>query len=202
MDTIRRSQLFGWLGGAAALAVVVLLVAGTLGAGSVHAQEAGATYTGPVATQTAECGGGTVSFTVSDDGSSISRIVLDGTTVGGVAANTLSDPPGPFVIDVSLAISAGSFGGNYEPLPGVDAAAEGTFDGDSLSGSFGVEALACTGVTFTATKVTAGEGDMTLPTSGTGPMSGPGVALGWALAAGAFGIASLAIGAAVRQRVR
>lgn len=202
MDNIRRSQLFGWLGGAAALAVVALLVVGTLGAGGVHAQEGGASYTGPIDTLTADCGGGTVSLTLSDDGSSVVQLVLDGATVGGVEVNTLSDPPGtPFVVDVALAISGGSFDAAFEPLTGVDAVAEGTFDGDSVSGSFGVEALDCTGVTFTATKVETVAGDMTLPTSGTGPLSDSGIALGWALAAGAFGIASLAIGAAVRRRV-
>ncbi len=202
MGNIRKSQLFGWLGGAAALAVMALLVVGTLGAAGVHAQEGGATYTGPIDTQTAECGGGTISLILSDDGSSISQIVLDGVTVGGVAVNTLSDPEGPFVVDVDLAISGGSFSDAFEPLPGVDAVAEGTFDGDSVSGSFGVDALDCTGVTFTATKVAAVVIDTSLPTSGTGQLSDSGLSLAWALAAGAFGIASLAIGTAVRRRVR
>ncbi len=203
MDNIRKGQLFGWLGGAAALAVVALLVVGTLGAGGVHAQEGGATYTGPIDTLTAECGGGTISFILSDDGSSVSQVVLDGVTVGGVEVNTLSDPPGgPFVVAVDLAISGGSFDAGFQPLEGVDAVAEGTFDGDSLSGSFGVEALACVDVSYTATKAEPVVIDTSLPTSGTGPMSDSGIALGWALAAGAFGIASLAIGAAVRRRVR
>ena len=202
MDKIRKSQLFGWLGGAAALAVVALLVVGTLGAGGVHAQEGGATYTGPIDTLAEDCGGGTVSLIVSDDGSSVVQLVLDGATVGGVAVNTLSDPEGPFVVDVELAISGGSFDGAFEPLPNVAAAAEGTFDGDTVSGSFGVEQLGCVGVTFTATKVAAVNGDTSLPKSGTGPLSDSGIALGWALAAGAFGIASLAIGTAVRRRVR
>ena len=203
MDNIRRSQLFGWLGGAAALAVVALLVVATLGAGGVHAQEGGASYTGPIDTLTDECGGGTVTLTLSDDGSSVVQLTLDGTTVGGVEVNTLSDPPGsPFVVDVTLAISGGSFDGAFEPLPGAAAVAEGTFDGDNVSGSFGVEALDCVGVTFTATKVAAVTGDMVLPTTGTGPLSDSGIALSWALAAGAIGMASLAIGAAVRRRVR
>ena len=209
MDTIRRSQLFGWLGGAVALAVVALLVVGTLGAGSVHAQEGGASYTGPIDTLTDECGGGTVTLTLSDDGSSVVQLTLDGATVGGVEVNTLSDPPGgPFVVDVALAISGGSFEGDFEPLPGVAAVAEGTFDGDNVSGSFGVEALDCTGVTFTAEKVeavvmdTEGVPDTDLPKSGTGPISDSGLSFYWALAAGAIGVASLAIGTAVRRRVR
>ncbi len=202
MDNIRKSQLFGWLGGAAALAVVALLIVATFGAGGVHAQESGASYTGPIDTQTADCGGGTVSLTLSDDGSSVVQLVLDGATVGGVEVNTLSDPPGPFVVDVALAISGGSFSDEFEPLPGVVALAEGTFDGDSVTGSFGVEALDCVGVTFTATKVEAVVIDTDLPKSGTGPLSDSGLSLGWALAAGAIGMASLAIGAAVRRRVR
>ena len=202
MDNVRRSQLFGWLGGAAALAVVVLVVAGTLGAGSVQAQEGGATYTGPIDTQTAECGGGTISLIVSGDGSSVSQLVLDGVTIGGIAVNTLADPPAPFVVDVDLAISGGSFDAAFEPLPDVAAVAEGTFDGDGVSGSFGVEALSCEGLTFTATKVAAGNGDTSLPKAGAGPMSDSGIAVYWALAAGAIGVASLAIGTAVRRRVR
>ena len=201
MDNIRRSQLFGWLGGAAALAVVALLVVATLGAGGVHAQEGGASYTGPIDTLTDECGGGTITLTLSDDGSSVVQLVFDGTTVGGVAVNTLSDPAGPFVSDVALAISGGSFSDAYEPLPGVAATAEGTFDGDSVSGSFGVEALDCVGVNFTATKVAAVTGDMVLPTTGTGPLSDFSLPFYWALAAGAIGVASVAIGTAVRRRV-
>ncbi len=203
MDNIRKGQLFGWLGGAAALAVVALLVVGTLGAGGVHAQEGGATYTGALDTLTAECGGGTISFTLSDDGSSISQVVLDGVTVGGVEVNTLSDPPGTaFVVAVDIAISDGGFDSVFQPLEGVDASAVGTFDGDTLSGSIGVEALACVDVTYTATKTEPVVIDTTLPTSGTGPMSDSGIAFGWALAAGAFGMASLAIGVAVRRRVQ
>ncbi|MCH8949951.1 MAG: hypothetical protein IIB87_06200 [Chloroflexi bacterium] len=203
MDNIRKSQLFGWLGGAAALAVVALLVVGTLGAGGVHAQEGGATYTGPIDTLTAECGGGTISFILSDDGSSVSQLVLDGVTIGGVAVNTLSDPPGTaFVVDVDLAISGGGFDAAFQPLEGVDAVAVGTFDGDTVSGSFGVEALTCVDVPFTATKAEPVVIDTTLPTSGTGPLSDSGIALGWALAAGAFGIVSLGVGAAVRRRAQ
>ncbi len=197
MDKIRRSQLFGWLGGAAALAVAALLVVSALGAGSVHAQEGGATYTGSLDTLTAECGGGTISLVLNADGSSVSQILLSGVTVGGVAVDTLADPPGgPFIVNVALAISGGSFSDAFQPLEGVDAVAEGTFDGDSVSGSIGVEALACVDVGFTATKAAPG-----LPTSGTGPMSDSGISLAWVLAAAAFGITSLGVGAAVRRRV-
>ena len=45
-------------------------------------------------------------------------------------------------------------------------------------------------------------GPARLPGTGAGPMSDSGIALYWALAAGAIGVASLAIGTAVRRRVR
>lgn len=205
MDNTQKSRLFGWLGGAAALAVAALLVAGLAATGGVHAQEGGATYTGAIDTLTAECGGGTISLILSADGASVSQFVLDGATVGAVAVNTLSDPPGgPFIVNVSLPISDGSFDAAFQPIEGVDAVAQGTFDGDTVSGSFGVEALACVDVGFTATKAaaTTTTDDTTLPTSGTGPMSDSGISLVWALAAGAFGISTLAVGAAARRRVR
>ena len=136
-------------------AIAVLLVGLTAGSTGVRAQEAGASYGGPVDVLVAgTCGGGSITGTVGDDGASITQVTLDGTYVGGVLVNGLSDPPGgPFVItpDPPIAIAAdGSFSDTIEPLPGVDADIEGQFEGDTVTGTFGVVALSCVDVPFSA----------------------------------------------------
>ena len=202
--------LLALLPGAAALAVAVLLVGLAAGSTGVQAQEAGATYTGSVDVLVeATCGGGTISLTVSDDGASISQLVLDGTYVGAVLVNTLSDPAGgPFVValDPGIAIAEdGSFSETIQPVPGVDADFQGQFEDDTVSGSFGVTALACVDVTFSATvadeETASPTPGVSLPTTGSAP-AGSGDSPGlWAALAAVAGAVMLAGGLlALRRR--
>ena len=193
--------LLAMLAGAVALAVLLVgLAAGSTG---VQAQEAGATYTGAVDVLVeAQCGGGTISFTLSEDGSSISQMVLDGTYVGSIFVNSLSDPAGPFVIalDPGIAIGEdGSFSETIQPVAGIDADIQGQFEDDTVSGTFGVTALACVDVPFSAevgaavaapTAATTGA----LPATGSAP-TGSGDSIGlWAALAAAAGAVMLAGG--------
>lgn len=206
--------LLALLSGAAAVAVLLVgLAAGSTG---VRAQEAGASYGGPVDVLVAgTCGGGSIIVTVGDDGASITQFTFDGTYVGGVLVNGLSDPPGgPFVITVDppIAIAAdGSFSATIEPVPGVDADIEGQFEGDTVTGTIGVVALSCVDVPFSAeagvvpsTSTPAPAPTATaaaaLPATGSGSSgSTDSTALLVALAA-AVGIATLSAGIALRRR--
>jgi len=206
-----RAGLLGLLPGAAVLAVAALLVGLAAGPGGAQAQEAGATYAGTVDVVTeGACGGGTIALTVSDDGASISQIVLDGTYVGGVFVNSLSTPEGPFTIalDPGIAIGAdGSFSETVQPVAGIDADLAGQFTDDTVSGTFGVTALACVDVTFSA-EVAAGEpapaatATTGLPSTGSafegsGDSAGP-----WAALAALVGVVLLGGAAlALRRRV-
>ena len=204
--------LLALLPGAAALAVAVLLVGLAAGSTGVQAQEAGATYTGSVDVLVeATCGGGTISLTVSDDGASITQLVLDGTYVGAVLVNTLSDPAGgPFVVplDPGIAIGEdGSFSETIQPVPGVDADFQGQFEDDTVSGSFGVTALSCVDVTFSATvaaeapaPTAAPTAAGALPTTGSAP-AGSGDSTGlWAALAAVTGAVMLAGGLLAQRR--
>jgi hypothetical protein len=198
--------LLAMLAGAAALAVLLVgLAAGSTG---VHAQEAGATYTGAVDVLVeGQCGGGTISLTVSEDGSSVTQLVLDGTYVGSVFVNSLADPAGPFVVplDPGIAIGAdGSFSETIQPVAGIDADIEGQFDGDAVSGTFGVVALDCVDVPFSAevgAAAPAPTATVTLPTTGSAS-AGSGDSTGlWAALAAAAGAVMLAGGLlALRRR--
>lgn len=200
---------------ASAAAVAVLLVG--LGAGStgVRAQEGGATYSGSVDVLVeGQCGGGTLSLTVSEDGSAITQLELDGTYVGGVFVNSLADPAGgPFVValDPGIAIAAdGSFSQTIQPVTGVDADVQGQFEGDTVSGSFGVTALNCVDVPFSAelaapeptTAAAEPTSRVSLPTSGSGyPSSGDSTGL-WAALVGVAGVAMLGAGLLALRRRR
>lgn len=199
--------LLAMLAGAAALAVLLVgLAAGSTG---VQAQEAGATYTGPVDVVTeGACGGGTLSLTLSDDGSSISQLVLDGTYVGSILVNSLSDPVGPFVVplDPGIAVGAdGSFSETIQPVAGIDADLAGQFDGDTVSGTFGVVALACVDVPFSgevgaAVAAPTAGATVALPTTGSAS-AGSGDSTGlWAALAAAAGAVMLAGGLLVLRR--
>jgi hypothetical protein len=209
-----QGGLIALLAGAAAVALLVIgLAAGATGA---QAQEAGVSYGGDVEVLVANsCGGGSIVLTVGDDGASITEITLDGTYVGGVLVNTLSDPPGgPFVITLETPIAVaddGSFSESFQPIAGVDADFAGQFEGDTVTGTFGVAALTCTDVPFSAeagvvppTSTPAAAATATagpaLPSTGSGSAgSGDSTALLVMLAAAA-GVATLATGYALRRR--
>ena len=216
-DSPKRLRL-GLLGllGAGALAVAVLLIGLAAGSTGVQAQEGGASYGGPVdVLVAATCGGGSITLTVSDDAASITELTFDGTYVGAVLVNTLSDPPGgPFVITLAtpIAIAAdGSFTQTIQPLPGVDAEITGQFTGTTVTGTFGVASLSCVDVPFSAeegvvppTSTPAPAPTATaaaaLPTTGSGS-AGSSDSTGLLVAlATAVGIAMLAGGVALRRQ--
>jgi len=211
-----KAGLLALLAGAAAFAVAVLLVGLAAGSTGVQAQEAGASYGGTVDVLVAgTCGGGSITIAVGDDGASITQLTFDGTYVGGVLVNGLSVPPGgPFVIalETPIAVEAdGSFSATIEPVPGVEATIQGQFDGDTVTGTFGVTALSCVDVPFSAeagvvppTPVPATAAAPTAapvpPTTG-GGSAGSGDSIGLAVAlAAAAGAFILAAGLALRRR--
>ena len=209
-----RGGLIALLAGTAAVAVLLVgLVVASTGA---QAQEAGESYGGSVdVLVAATCGGGSIVLTVGDDGASITEIALDGTYVGGVLVNTLSDPPGgPFVITVDppIAVAAdGSFSESFQPIAGVDADIEGQFDGTTVTGTFGVAALTCVDVPFsgeagvvppTSTPAPAptATAAAALPTTGTGSAGSSDSTTLLVMLAAAAGVATLATGYALRRR--
>src|SRR3990172_8977984 len=103
-DSPERTRKVGLLAG---------LAAGSTG---VQAQEAGATYTGPVERVADTCGGGTVSFTVSEDGLSITQLVVDGFYIGDTRFPSPSDPP--FVVPLNLGIGIGTDGSFIQGIGG------------------------------------------------------------------------------------
>jgi hypothetical protein len=205
-----RGGLLALLAGAAAVAV--LLIGLAAGSTSAQAQEAGATYTGPVEVVTAgTCGGGTIGITVGADGATITQISLDGTQVGPVLVNTLADPPGgPFVItlDPPIAVAAdGSFDQTLQPVPGVDANFAGQFDGTTVTGTFGVTALDCVDVPYSAeqgaaapTAAPSATAAAVLPKTGTGSAGSSDSTALLVMLAAAAGVATLATGYALRRR--
>jgi len=201
--------LLAMLAGAAALAVLLAgLAAGSTG---VQAQEAGATYTGPVELVDPSCGGGTVSVTVSADGSSISQLVLDGFYIGQVRFPSLSNPPFVVALNPGILIGAdGSFSGTTISSGAFGAGIEGQFDGDTLSGSFTLGMGACF-VPFSAELVAAVAaptaaasaalpGSAALPATGSasaGSGDSPSV---WFVLAATAGAVMLAAGLALHRR--
>ena len=184
-----QGGLIALVAGAAAIAVLLIgLAAGATGA---QAQEAGESYGGTVDVLTENsCGGGSIVLTVGDDGASITEITLE--TPIAVADD-------------------GSFSESFQPIAGVDADFAGQFDGDAVTGTFGVAALTCTDVPFSAeagvvppTSTPAAAATATagpaLPSTGSGSAgSGDGTTLLVMLAAAA-GVATLATGYALRRR--
>jgi hypothetical protein len=215
--------------GVVALAVAIIGLA--MSSSSVQAQALpGETYTGDVGVITPNvCGGGTITLVVQSAGKEIDQIVLDGTYVGGVLVNTLPEPDGPFVVDLApgdLTINGatGAFDGTIEPITGVFADVAGTFTGDTVTGTFGVPALQCVDIPFTAqvggagatptatteapteeptAEATATVAATALPQTGAGPTStdeGDGTVL-W-IALGIIGVASIAGGALALNKRR
>jgi len=200
--------LLAMLAGAAALAV--LLVGPAAGPTGVQAQEAGATYTGPVERVDPTCGGGTVSFTVSEDGSSITQLVLDGFYIGDIRFPRLPNPPFVVALNPGILIGAdGSFSGGTQPSA-FTAYIEGQFDGDTLSGGFTLGIGACF-VPFSAQLVAAVAaptaaasaalpGTAVLPATGSASASSGDSTGLWAALAAAAGAVMLAGGLLTRRR--
>jgi hypothetical protein len=141
--------------GAGAIAIAMAIFGLAVSSNGVHAQTPGATYAGDVEVLTAnQCGGGTITLTLDATGANIVEIVLDGTYVGGVLVNSVATPPGgPLVITPAppIAIAGdGTFDTTFQPITGVDADFAGTFDTDTVDGTFGVPALQCVDVPFSA----------------------------------------------------
>lgn len=210
--------LLALLAGAAAFAVAVLLIGLAAGSTGVQAQEAGTSYGGTVNVLVAgTCGGGSITVTVGADGASITQLTFDGTYVGGVLVNGLSVPPGgPFVIALPtpIAIAAGgSFNQTIQPVPGVDAIIQGQFTGTTVTGTFGVTALACVNVPFSAEAGVVPPTSTPAPAPATAPPAAPVLAAAgggsagsgdstglWVALAAAAGAVMLAAGLALRRR--
>ena len=201
--------LLAMLAGAAALAV--LLVGPAAGPTGVQAQEAGATYTGPVERVHPSCGGGTVSFTVSEDGSSITQLVLDGFYIGDIRFPRLPNPPFVVALNPGILIGAdGSFSGTTIGSGAFGAGIEGQFAGDTLSGGFTLGIGACF-VPFSAQLVAAVAaptaaasaalpGTAALPATGSASASSGDSTGLWAALAAAAGAVMLAGGLLTRRR--
>ncbi|MCH7488913.1 MAG: hypothetical protein IIB23_04715 [Chloroflexi bacterium] len=151
-------------------------------------------FSGSIEPAQRNCGNGGISVTVSGDGLSVIGLEIEEFSVHGAATSgsaTFAEGTVPIAED-------GSFGWTYFPgsEPGQEIAVIGTVRFAAISGAVTVSPSTCGAVSFVSVNpASLGQG-------GSGPLSDSGIALGWALAAGAFGMASLAIGAAVRRRVR
>ncbi len=153
------------------------------------------TYWGSVGSSESGCGNGNAAVTVSGDRLSVIEIVVDFLDEDGVlhaASATFDEGSVPVAED-------GSFGWVY--FPGSDLGQEiavlGRVGPARLSGGVTLSPSTCGAMPFVVGVPTSlGQGG-----SG-GAGSATGVSLGWALAAGAFGLAALAAGAALRWRVR
>ena len=138
-------RLTRWLSVLAA-AVVLAALASFAVATQTQAQVAGAIYSGSFQPLADGCGGGTIELHLSDDGSTIFFILVDGALFSNIPINELEillDPPITIQPD-------GSFDQTFEQIPGVPIGVSGNFDGTSVSGVVDVPTLACS-PTFTAT---------------------------------------------------
>ena len=152
------------------------------------------TYSGSIEPAERSCGNGGISVTVSGDGLSVIGLEIEDFSVHGAATSgsaTFAEGTVPIAED-------GSFGWAYFPgsEPGQEIAVIGTVRFATISGAVTFSPSTCGAVPFVSVNPSS------LGQGGSGAMSDSGVSLGWALAAGAFGVASLAIGAAGRRRVR
>lgn len=138
-------RLTRWLSVLAAAAVLAALASFAM-ATQTQAQVAGAIYSGSFQPLADGCGGGTIELHLSDDGSTIFFILVDGALFSNIPINELEillDPPITIQPD-------GSFDQTFEQIPGVPIGVSGNFDETSVSGVVDVPTLACS-PTFTAT---------------------------------------------------
>ena len=152
------------------------------------------TFSGSIEPSANGCGNGGISVTVSGDGLSVIGLEIEGFSVHGASTSgsaTFAEGTVPIAEN-------GSFGWTYFPgsEPGQEIAVIGSVRFATISGAVTVSPSTCGAVPF------AGVNPSSLGQGGTGPMSGSGLPFVSALAVGAIGVAGLAIGAAVRRRVR
>lgn len=198
----KGSSILRWVAGGGVLAIAVLLVGLALAGGTAHAADDGV-YTGTASVvsdvEGEQCGGGTIAITVS--GNTITSFIVDGSFAGGVPLDDFQLLP-----DITLTITDDVVNETFEPLPGVATVLDGTFSGDTFTGTLGVESLSCEGIGLSATLSAAGDaGDTGAPVAGVGPIggaSGSGLAF-WAVLTGILAVAGLAItgvGARIARR--
>ena len=168
-----------------------------------------------------QCGFGDFTMTVSGDQLSVIAVEIEGFSVHGASTSgsaTFAEGTVPIAEN-------GSFGWTYFPgsEPGQEIAVIGQFVSSNVQGLLTVSPSTCGPIQYFAGRplaqggggplsdfglltdggsVSLSGGPARLPATGAGPMSDSGLSFSWALAAGAIGVASLAIGTAVRRRVR
>ncbi|MCH8949950.1 MAG: hypothetical protein IIB87_06195 [Chloroflexi bacterium] len=152
------------------------------------------TFSGSIEPAERNCGNGGISVTVSGDGLSVIGLEIEEFSVHGASASgsaTFAEGTVPIAED-------GSFGWVYFPGSelGQEIAVIGTVRFATVSGAVTFSPSTCGAVPFVSVN------PLSLGQGGSGAMSDSGLPFYWALAAGAFGIASLAIGAAVWRRVQ
>ena len=171
-------------------------------------------YSGEISlTDDVECGFGDLTVTVSGDELSIIEIGVEGLAVHGVETRGTAT----FAEGTVPIAENGSFGWTYfaGSEPGQEIAVIGQFVSSNVQGWLTVSPSTCGPIQYFAGRPLAqgGGGPLSidqgsrggpgfLPATGAGPLSDSGLPSYWALAAGAIGMTSLAIGAAVRRRVR
>ena len=179
-------------------------------------------YSGDIdATDDQDCGFGDITMTVSGDQLSVIAVEIEGFIVHGASTSgsaTFAEGTVPIAEN-------GSFGWTYFPgrEPGQEIAVIGQFVSSNVQGWVTVSPSTCGPIQYFAGRPLAqggpgplsdsnlptdggsldqgGGGPARLPATGAGPLSDSGLSFAWALAAGAIGVASLAIGTAVRRRV-
>lgn len=194
---VKGRSLLRWVAGGGALAIAVLLVGLALAGGTAHAADDGV-YTGTASVvEEGQCGGGTIAITVS--GNTITSFIVDGSFAGGVPLNDFQLLP-----DITLTITDDVVNETFEPLPGVATVLDGTFSGDTFTGTLGVESLSCEGIGLSATLGDTGDaGDTGAPVAGVGPIGGASGMTLWAVIAGGlavFGLAVTGVGARIARK--
>ncbi len=180
-------------------------------------------YSGAIdATDDQECGFGDLTMTVSGDQLSVIAVEIEDFIVHGASTSGSAT----FAQGTVPLAENGSFGWTYFPgsEPGQEIAVIGQFVSSNVQGLVTVSPSTCGPIQYFAGRPLdqggggplsdfgpsadggslgrGGESVLLPPGVGAGPLSDSGLSIRWALAAGAIGVASLAIGAAVRRRVR
>ena len=196
-------SILRWVAGGGALAIAVLLGGLALAGGTAHAADDGV-YTGTASVvsdvEGEQCGGGTIAITVS--GNTITSFIVDGSFAGGVPLDDFELLP-----DITLTITDDVVNETFEPLPAVATVLDGTFSGDTFTGTLSVESLDCVGIGLSATLSAAGDagdaGDTGAPVAGVGPIGGASGMTLWAVIAGGlavFGLAVTGVGARIARK--
>jgi LPXTG-motif cell wall-anchored protein len=158
---------------------------------------AGATYTGDVQAS-GDCGGGTVSVTVSADGAEVTSASVSGVGdgAGGTMTGSATFPSGAAPIGDDGSISSGDV---YIQTADGSVTIGGVFDGSDLTGAVTVTPSTCGALSFSAVAgaVTA---PTALPSTGIADDSSGGSSMPWAIVAGVLAALGLGAGAFVLRR--